>query len=346
MRIPIISLLAVTVILTTSSSCSFTGEVSSDTFTIISYNVQTLFDTVDDGDEFEGFSLADGWTGEAYRERLRKISSALIQYTQEPPSIIILQEVENERVVEDLLSQDLAQRGLRYYAATASDASPIEIALISRYEIIESHIHRVEGFRDILEVLINVDGERIRIYALHLRSRRGGAEESEPERIAQIRALKGIMERNSLSGNVLPTVIAGDFNESADQHQLIQGAYQSALIPSDASRRDEWESEGSLVITGGYPSEMVFHTFYLEEHFPQPGDLPGSYHWEGLWKGYDQILLTNDFFDSAGYIYEEGGVLSHPALLNEKGTPWRYSVHTHKGVSDHLPVYVRFRRGY
>ncbi len=343
--LPVI-LLAATIFMTLSSSCSFTQTPSSEKLTVVSYNVQALFDEVDDGDEFEGYSLTEGWSDAHYRERLKRVSSSLIQYTQETPSIIVLQEIENENVVEDLISHDLGKRGFLYYTCTDSIHSPIETAVISRYPITESHIHSLEEFRDILEAVIDVEGERIRIYALHLRSRREGGEESEQYRIAQIRCLKHVMERNFTHHDVLPTVIAGDFNESADQHERIGGAYQSALIPFDALKRKEWEENGSLVITSGYPSEGTFHSFHLDEDFPCASEAEGSYCYNGVWESYDQILLSNDFFDSFGYEFVSGGVITHPSLLTEKGTPFRYVLHTHKGVSDHLPVYVSFKRGY
>lgn len=346
MRVITLCSILFTIVLTSSFSCSVTDEQSDSHLTIVSYNVQTLFDTVDDGDEFDGFFLSQGWSSACYSERLQRVCSALIQYSPHPPDIIVLQEVEGERVVEDLIDHDLGRRGFTYYAATSSPSSPIEVAVLSRYRILESHIHSVEGFRDILEAVIDVHGVAIRIYALHLRSRREGELESEPERIAQIRALKGVMERNSLTGRRLPTVIAGDFNQSADQHDRIQGAYQSALIPSDAPLRQQWEASGSLVITGSYPDFTTFYSFYLDERFPTVSEAEGSYYYDGLWLSYDQILLSTGFFDSAGYQFTGGGVITHPALLDDRGTPERYQVRNHTGTSDHLPVYVRLERAY
>jgi len=346
MRVAALCSILFTIFLTSSFSCSVAEEQSDRDLTIVSYNVQTLFDTVDDGDEFDGFSLSQGWSSALYSERLQRACSALIQYSPHQPDIIVLQEVEGERVVEALIDRDLGRRGFTFYAATSSPSSPIEVAVLSRYRILESHIHSVEGFRDILETVIDVDGEAIRIYALHLRSRREGDRESESERIAQVEALKGVMDRESLMGRRLPTVIAGDFNQSADQHDRIQGAYQSALIPSDALRRQQWEASGSLVITGSYPAFTTFYTFYLDERFPVVSEAEGSYHYDGLWLSYDQILLSNGFFDSAGYQFSSGGVITHPALLDDEGTPERYQMRNHAGTSDHLPVYVRLERTY
>ncbi len=312
---------------------------------VVSYNVQALFDGVDDGDEFEGFSLSGKWSLQRYRDRLARTATALVQSSPAFPSIIILQEVEHEKVVEDLIEFDLGRRGLLHYAVTASSSSPIEVALISAYPIVSSRIHRVGGFRDILESVVNVDGEDIRIFVLHLRSRREGDRESEGERIEQIRALRRIIEEQRRSGILLPTIIAGDFNESADQHERIRGAYQSALIPWDASRRREWEAAGSLVITPFIPEEGEWYSHSLDERFPVPSESPGSYYYDGLWESYDQILLSSEFFDTEGLRFHSGGVISHPSLLTEKATPLSYRISTHRGVSDHLPVYTLFENG-
>ena len=47
------------------------------TITVVSYNVQNLFDATDDGGEYREFTRAGGWTSDLYTTKLRAIGSAL-----------------------------------------------------------------------------------------------------------------------------------------------------------------------------------------------------------------------------------------------------------------------------
>ena len=309
---------------------------------IMSYNVQLLFDSVDHGDEYSPFTLEEGYSHSLYHRRLESLARALTQNHHTDPDIIVLQEVENDTVVRDLLSSYLQKRGYSYYVVSDDPLSPIEVAVISRFEIVDAHIHGVHQQRPILETVINVEGETIRLFALHLRSQRDGFEESEPERLQSIRALRAIIERYDSAGIPLPCIIAGDFNESVTDYEKHGGSIQTALIPHAAAISESNElSSGSLVITGGIVNDGTWYTFYLDSDQMNTLSVPGSYYYQGVWESFDHILLSKEFFDGIGLQFEKGGIKDAPFLLEEKGLPFRYDPYGHEGFSDHLPVYVQ-----
>ena len=85
--------------------------------TIAFYNVENLFDTVDDTLTFDDDRTAlgkDNWTEERYDVKIANISRVLAeigtQESKKPPLVIGLCEIENKKVLEDLIAHpNLAQ---------------------------------------------------------------------------------------------------------------------------------------------------------------------------------------------------------------------------------------------
>ena len=306
----------------------------------MSYNVELLFDEVDDGDEYSPFTLDEGWSIELYQNRLNTLSSVIIQNNPFDVDVLVLQEIENEKVVEDLLHKHLEKRGFSYFVVSDTASSPIEIGVISKYPIIEARIHSFDSLRPIVEVVLDIMGERVALFALHLPSKRIGVEESEKQRIFSLRALKQIIRDYRGSTYNIPYIIAGDFNESSDAYMREMESFQTALIEEDHEKAAEFNEAGSLLITGEVPSENSFYSFYLDQDQMIHQSVKGSYYYEGLWEGFDHILLSNKFFDTQGLEFVKGGIVGHYSLLNKEGIPYRYQQSNNKGVSDHLPVYV------
>ena len=274
---------------------------------LVSYNVQLLFDSVDNGDEYSPYTLAEGYSDALYQKRLESLSQALLQYQSIDPDIIVLQEIENDRVVVDVIDQYLKSRGFSYYVVSDNPSSPIEIAIISRYKIVDAHIHSISQQRPIVEAVIDVRGEQIRLFALHLRSQREGFEESEKERVKSVKALSSIIDEYNNSHVPLPCIIAGDFNESITSYEQYGGSLQTALRPYDTLIVDDDITKGSLFVTGAIVNEKNWYSFYLDPTQMNRLSVPGSYYYQGLWESFDHILLSKEFFDNAGLEFELGG---------------------------------------
>ncbi len=321
----------------------FYQEQEKKTLTIVSYNVQLLFDSIDHGDEYSPFTLEEGYSTALYHKRLEALSKALTQDQNFENDIIVLQEVENDRVVSDFIESYLPNRGFTYYVVSEEKSSPIEIAILSRYEIVDAHIHSIPNQRPIVEAVIDVEGEKIRLFALHLRSQRAGFEESEVERVASVKALTSIIENYNKRGLSFPTIIAGDFNESITSYEQNNKEIQTAMIPYDAVLWNDEGIDGSLLVTGAIVNEKNWYSFYLDPSQMNRLRVPGSYYYQGVWESFDQILLSKEFFDVIGLEFERGGIKEAPHLLTDEGIPFRYDTRKDEGYSDHLPVYVILR---
>ena len=307
---------------------------------IMSYNVELLFDDNDDGDEYSPYTLEEGWSTALYHERLRTLSSIIIQNNKREVDILIVQEVENEGVVKDLIDRHLGKRGFSHYVVSDNPSSPIEVGVISRYPIIDAHVHTISHYRPIVEVILDIKGERISLFALHLPSNRIGKEESEVQRIECLRALGQIIQSYEGTYWDIPFIIVGDFNESSDAFDRNMGQYQTALIESTQKRADEFQEKGSLLVTGDIPATDSWYSFYLDKKEMSDESVPGSYYYGGLWEGFDHMLLSHKFFDNRGLEFVTSGIISHTHMLNNKGIPYRYGQSNNKGISDHLPIFV------
>src|SRR5674476_812093 len=88
-------------------SCSSVKRTLRQEYTVVSYNVENLFDTVDDpkipDEEFLPESEKK-WTVERYEKKLNDISQVISEVNpKELPEIVGLVEIENQTVLEDLI---------------------------------------------------------------------------------------------------------------------------------------------------------------------------------------------------------------------------------------------------
>ena len=72
--------------------------------TIMSYNVENLFDDVRDGTEYREFDPGRGaWNTESFQLRIKALSEVVRKAVPGGPDILLLQEVENENALQVLL---------------------------------------------------------------------------------------------------------------------------------------------------------------------------------------------------------------------------------------------------
>lgn len=307
---------------------------------IITYNVQNLFDTFVTGNEYPEYTPEEGWSAAAYAHRLERTARVITQGHEQIPDILVLQELEHIGVLEDLLKGPLKTRGYQWYATTADADSAIQTAVASRYPIQDARIHQADHVRSVLEVDIAIGSESFTLFALHAKSRREGVAETEPLRIAVAEIISERVQRLLEKQPLKPVVIAGDFNESADTYFREKQQFQTALVPVQASRAQEYGDLGSLIVGGSPPALQGWYSWWLDTSETLLSGAPGSYWYEGVWETFDQILLSPAFFDGFGLEYAHGHVGSSQMLFDEHGHPYRWDVRKETGVSDHLPVAV------
>ena len=307
--------------------------------TLVTYNTQTFFDAVEDGTEFKEYKGSKSrWTAQKYKARLERLKNTMFAAGEKLsgkkdrlPDIVVLQEVENDRVIEDFCKQLPSGENYPYAVCPPrSEKSAFTTMILSKYPIERYFAHRLYteqkvSLRPLMEVVLNTgskDNPRLlTVFAVHWKSKTGGSGSVAVRALQEAQLIKKIQEHREKNPHI-PFVVCGDFNQTLEEFNRLN---EFSVC---------WNTEG-----------------YKEEH--EAGTQPdGSYYFKNSWEKIDHIFYesgaadydTSETASDAGSAYIEPllfFVLYEPPLI-EDGKPVRYNVLTGEGYSDHLPLGFRF----
>jgi len=314
-------------------------------FTVLFYNVENLFDTIDaPGFSDEEFTPAGkkNWTSERYNKKINDISRVM-NSLPEPglPAVIGLAEVENNAVLNDLIkSSGLSGGNYAIVHEESRDERGIDCALLYRSDLFKYKGHEAipvtnprdsaAVFRDILHVWGTApDGKTLHFFVNHWKSRIGGMQQTEYQRMFSAIALRRQIDQLYSKESDPRVIIMGDFNDEPTNKSLID-----VLHASDKRKNT---GLGDL-----------YNLMYEMNNL----DLAGSYNYRGIWQNYDQIIVSYNLLNRQGELsttYDGGNILNAGWLLmpTEQGIKVPSPVYRGNnylgGVSDHLPVYAVFK---
>jgi len=344
-------LLMLLFVVLTLSCCVVSGqEKAGETgqFSIMTWNINNLFDGNDDGNEYAEFLQSSGWSDEKYKGRLNSISAA-IGTLSSLPDIIILQEVESLLVMEGLSNS--LPRGYSWSHFANNPGSAIGLGILSRHPLLETRAHSVTigedtSPRPVLEARVNVRDEEIVIFANHWKSKIGGEVETENARRASARTIlrrcREIREEEKHTG----IIIAGDLNINHDDF-FRRGMNQiCALLPDDLrsvkllDSLSITEQKDFIVINGNKPPLPVnFPKETIVFYSPWMNELEnGSYYYKGNWETIDHFLVCGEFFNDAGWEYRKTIIIDFEPFAGSGLVPVQYNPRTGNGLSDHFPL--------
>ncbi len=315
-------------------------------FTIVFYNTENLFDFEDDPlTQDEGFTPGSEkkWDKEKYLKKTQDISKVLSSIgKRDLPAIIGLAEVENEKVLIDLINTENLSKGnygIVHY--DSPDKRGIDVAMLYRKDLfkVESHKSIPINFprdtiltRDILMVKGKTnDSENLFVFVNHWKSRSGGMAVTANKRNYSAVVLRKAVDSILNFESKAKIVILGDFNDEPTNRSIHQ------ILQANNKRKNR--------------SQRDLYNLMYDMH--NLNDL-GSYHYSGSWNMLDQIIISQSLLDTKqGYFtdFEGGEIFNEEWILynNSKAGTWTpnktYGGNTYfGGISDHLPVYVVLRR--
>lgn len=310
--------------------------------TLVFYNVENLFDLEDEpGKSDKEFTPGSDkkWNQERYNKKLNDLSKVISSVNKkELPEIIGLCEVENEKVLTDLINTgNLAKGKYNIVHHESPDIRGIDCALIYRsneFKVVAHfpiHVNFDDGkkykTRDILYVKGKTrNKEEFHVFINHWPSRIGGVEQTEPKRILAAALLKSKIDSILLANPEANIIIMGDMNDEPGNLSLSKTL--GARIPGEGS--------GRLV-------NLMFPDY-------QKGK--GSYYYRGNWNMLDNIVVSAGLLDNQGFrCNEKKGFIFHEGWMEYKNRNQQISPNKtyggsnyYGGVSDHFPVYFKLER--
>ena len=310
-----------------------------DSFRIAFYNVENLFDTIDEPNKIDSEYMPNSslkWNTQRYFAKLKNVSRVV--EAMNFPTILGMAEVENKRVLNDLVAQPLlAPKNYGIVHFESPDERGIDVAMIYRkdnFEVKKQKTHAIkfptdnDKTRDILEVNgILRGGIELTVFVNHFPSRRGGAEASEPKRVYVASVLRKAVDSLFQKNPNAHIVIMGDFNDNPDNNSLTKALGAAQWERSDAK---------------SLPSNALYNMAWAIQ---KRGE--GTEYYRG-WDVLDQIIVSGSFLknNSKATTRDEETVFNADLVVFKDKAGNRLPNRTYTGpvyrggFSDHFPVFI------
>ncbi len=315
--------------------------------TVAFYNLENLFDTLDDpllNDEASPImELDEALREEVYQKRLanmaRVISKIGTDVAQVPPAVIGVCEVENRKVLEDLVNHPLLRPydyGIEHY--DSPDRRGIDTGFLYKkrdFKVLKSTskkllIYNEENSeriytRDPLIVSGLLHDDPITFIVNHWPSRRGGEQKSRSKRNAAAALNKTIIDSLHSLDAMAKIIVMGDLNDDPTNESV------AVVLNAQEQRQD-------------VQPQMIYNPFinmikqgYNTLLYRDSGNI------------FDQIMVTYPLLleaEQTGFQYWQAHIYNPSYLMNQtgafKGYPYRSFIGSSftGGYSDHFPVYI------
>ena len=303
------------------------------------YNLENLFDTENDPLINDEQFLPDGdyqWTPERYQRKLENMSKVISLIAKEygGPVAIGVSEIENRRVLEDLIATDnLKPFNLGIVHYDSPDRRGVDVALLyqkDRFRVIHSFPYRLitedTTFRTRDQILITgiIDEiDTVNIIVNHWPSKLGGEKRSMPKRIAAAELSKHISDSLMHANPAAKVLIMGDLNDNPDAKSIV----------------NYLQAKGKVKDVGVNQLFNPMYKLYMDGIW--------SYVYRDEPNVIDQIIISYGLLNATkGFKYNSARIFRASFLLTKSGSYEGIPLRTFAGgnylggYSDHLPVYL------
>jgi hypothetical protein len=306
------------------------------------WNVENLYDTVNDpaiDDEEFLPQAASKWGSERYTKKIHNTAFAIskmgIEENTDGAAILGLAEIENKKVLEDLVKDpQIKNRKYQIVQYNSPDQRGIDVAFLYNpkyFKLMSSSVHAVKlpgdsakPTRD--ELLVNgvLNGQPVHVLVCHWPSRRGGEKESAINRNTAATVAKGIIDSLRKSEKNARVFVMGDLNDDPTDESVKKtiGTTDDPATASPTLMYNPMEK----VLAGGQ----------------------GTLSYKNKWNLFDQIIISEGLVKKEGakYSYSSVHINNIPEVQETeekyKGQPLRTYVGKKYlgGYSDHFGVYL------
>ena len=319
------------------------AQKNSDSYKIMFYNVENLFDTFDDSLINDEEFLPKGdrfWNNHKYYSKLNNIYKVIMAVGEwNPPAIIGICEIENRKVINDLVNNTpLVKFEYKIIHVESPDRRGIDVGLLYREELFQPlYFEAIQinfpnnpksKTRDILYVKgIAKNSDTLNIFINHWPSRWGGQLESEDRRLFVASVLKAKVDSIFNSNSQSNIIITGDFNDYPNNKSI------NKILNASQDYNQIIDNELYNL------SSLLFKSKNI-----------GTHKYQGEWGVLDQFIVSGNILNKENKVYttrEDIHVFNADFLLEPDESNFGYKPKRtftgfkyNGGFSDHLPTYL------
>lgn len=311
-------------------------------YRIMFYNVENLFDIIDDPEKNDNEFLPDNkknWTERRYNDKLSNIHKVIVAVGEgQMPEIIGLCEIENRFVVEEIINKTpLVKYGYDIVHHESPDKRGIDVAFLYLKDKFKPLYDRAipvvypessRPTRDVLYVKGILDNQdTLHVFVNHWSSRWGGQKETEPKRMFVASIVKNYTDSILNTNSLANIIIMGDLNDEPNNKSITD-------VLKAKSKYD------SIDIKSLY---NLSHYLQFEKHL-------GSHKYRENWGVLDQMIISGGMLSKQSKLYttvKDAHIFKQDFLLEkdekylgEKTYRTYIGYKYNGGFSDHLPVYL------
>ena len=309
--------------------------------TVAFYNCENFFDTKDDPNKKDDEFLPESamkWDETRFMNKLQKVAQVLDSTVAGPglPALVGLVEVENQEVLEELVSKSqFKDKSYGVLCTNSPDERSIDCGLLydkSIFTLVDfKELNATNPLigdyktRNILFATLKAtNGDVIYVFVNHWPSRREGEKESEPRRVYAAEQVRMKINELQKKDPKVKVIVMGDFNDHPDNNSIL-----NTLKASDKPK-----DKGDL-----------YNAYQTLDAAKQ-----GTHYFDKEWRVLDQIIVSQGFIGAKkGYkfdpknahILKKDFVLFKNVKTGEEKPSRTYSGEKYyNGYSDHLSVYI------
>lgn len=341
------NILLVTLILLQVNLCS---SVKDTTLYVGFYNLENLFDTDDDPLTDDSEFLPDSpkeWNQERLERKMFNIARVIRSMNDnQGPDILGVCEVEHEFLLDSMNNQFLRDINYKSISPNSPDGRGIQTGVMfkaSKFKLLETYTDTVKlSGRSRTRLILGVallfnNSDTLYFFVNHWPSRRGGQEESEPNRIIAAKTLRAKVESILYKKPSAKIFIVGDFNDEPNNVSILE---HLKAKPFQCQVEDETK------LTSIDDETDLFNLSYQKFI-----DGVGSYKFQDDWNMLDQIIVSRDLIvgDRISYLCNSFEVYNPEFIVTKSGKYKDAPFPTYGGnrylggYSDHFPAVAKFK---
>lgn len=328
-------------------SSLISGQSKDDTLFVAFWNLENLFDNIDDPEKNDEQFLPGGdkeWTNERVDIKLNHLARVIRSMNNSKgPDLLGVCEVEHQSMLDSLTGRYLNDFNYKIAYVESPDKRGIDNGLIYNSNVFE--LLSVEGFivhlkddlptRPIVNVrLIYESIDTISVYVNHWPSRSGGKEKSEPNRISAASTLRKSVDEDFNQNPRSKIIVLGDFNDEPTNISVLETLNANTFKCDSLKAEDIYNTECEL-----------FNTSYQAYE-----DGLGTYKYRDDWNLLDQIIISGELINNQDFyyicnsfnIYKPYFMVTQSGKYKDTPFPTYGGKRYLGGYSDHFPVTAMF----